>query len=59
MKNGHAKLVWEFEFHLRKVTTSIRPDLTLEDKAKKILWICDMTRPEENNAVTKQDEKGI
>ena len=33
--------------------------MTLEDKAKKILWICDMTRPEENNTVTKQDEKRI
>ena len=39
------------------MTTSRRPDLTLEDRDKKILWICDMACPQENNIVTKQGEK--
>ena len=34
LENDHVKLVWEFEFNLRKTTTSRRPDLTLEDKEK-------------------------
>ena len=57
LENDHAKLVWDFEFNLRKTTASRRPDLTLEDKEKKILWICDMACPQENNTVTKGDEK--
>ena len=57
LENNHAKLVWDFEFNLRKTTISRRPDLTLEDKEKKILWICVMACPQENNTVTKQDEK--
>ena len=32
--NKRGKLVWDFEFHLRKTTKARRPDLTLEDKAK-------------------------
>ena len=39
------------------MTTLWRPDLTLEDKEKKILWICDMACPQENKTVTKRDEK--
>ena len=35
LENERGKLVWDFEFHLRKTTTTRRPDLTLEDKAKK------------------------
>ena len=31
-KNERAKLVWDFEFHLCKTTTSRRPDLILETK---------------------------
>ena len=57
LENDHAKLVWDFEFNLRKTTTSRRPDLTLEDKEKKISWICDKVCPQENIIVTKRDEK--
>ena len=32
LENIRAKLVWDFEYHLRKTTTYRRPDLTLEDK---------------------------
>ena len=35
MQNERGKLVCDFEFLLRKTTTARRPDLTLEDKAKK------------------------
>ena len=59
LESDHAKLVWDFELNLRKTTTSRRLDLTLEDKEKKISWICDMACPQENNIMTKRDEKRI
>ena len=48
---------WDFEFHLRKTTTSRRADLTLEDKQKKTIWICDMACPQERNIETKMNDK--
>ena len=57
LDNDHAKLVWDFEFNLRKTTASKGPDLTQDVKEKKILRICDMPCAEENNIVAKQDEK--
>ena len=42
MENDKGQLVWDFEFHLHKTTTARRPDLILEDKEKKKIWICDM-----------------
>ena len=47
LENSQAKLVWDFEFNLRKTTTSRRPDLILEEKEKKNIWICDMACPQE------------
>ena len=42
---------------MRKTTTSIIPNLILEDKEIKVVWICDMACLQENNIVTKRDEK--
>ena len=57
LENQNAKLVWDFEFHLRKTTTARRPDLTLEDKRQKKVWICDMTCPQQRNIEEKRVEK--
>ena len=35
LENAQAKLIWDFEFNLRKTTTSRRPGLILEDPEKK------------------------
>ena len=56
-RNEERKLVWDFEFHLRKTTTTRRPDLTLEDKANKKIWICDMACPQQRNIEAKRLEK--
>ena len=56
-ENHKAKLVWDFEFHLRKTTTARRPDLILELKEDKKIWICDMACPQQNNIETKRIEK--
>ena len=57
LENGKAKLVWDFEFHLRKTTTARRPDLILEEKGGKRIWICDMACPQQHNLETKRAEK--
>ena len=57
LENENAKLIWDFEFHLRKTTTARRPDLTLEDKGQKKIWICDMTCPQQQNIEAKRNEK--
>ena len=57
LENDRGKLIWDFEFNLRKTTTARRPDLILEDKKKKKIWICDMACPQQNNIDTKRNEK--
>ena len=57
LENDRGKLVWDFEFNLRKTTTARRPDPILEDKEKKKIWICDMVCPQQQNTATKQLEK--
>ena len=54
LENDKAKLVWDFEFHLRKTTTARRPDLILELKTDKKIWICDMVCPQQNNIGREQ-----
>ena len=46
LENDKAKLVWDFEFHLRKTTTARRPGLIL-----------DMAYPQQNNIGAKRVEK--
>ena len=36
LENGKAKLIWDFEFYLRKTTTARRPDLILKDKEENV-----------------------
>ena len=55
-ENHKAKLVSDFEFQLRK-TTARRPDLILELKENKKIWISDMACPPQNNIETKRIEK--
>ena len=57
LENDKAKLIWDFEFHLRKTTTARRPDLILEDKEQKKIWVCDMACPQQRNVETKRLEK--
>lgn len=57
LENERGKLVWDFEFHLRKTTTARRPDLILEDKENKKIWICDMACPQQRNIEAKRLEK--
>ena len=57
LENTRAKLVWDFEFHLRKTTTCRRPDLTLEGKERKMIWLYDMACPQEDNINSKTNDK--
>ena len=57
LENDKAILVRNFKFHLRKTTTARRPNLILELKIIKKVWICDMARPQQNNIEAKRTEK--
>ena len=57
LENEKAKLVQDFEFHLQKATSVIRPDLLLGLKIDKKIWICNMACPQQNNIGAKRDEK--
>ena len=57
LENSQAKLVWKFEFNLRKTSTSGRPNLMLEEKQTKTIPIYDMVWPQENNVEKKRLEK--
>ena len=57
LENGKVKLVWDFEFNLRKTNTSRRPDLSLKNKELKKIWICDMACPQQQNIKAKRLEK--
>ena len=46
-----------FEYHLRKTTTYTRQDLTLEDKERKMIWLCDVACPQEDNINIKINDK--
>ena len=57
LENDKAKLVWDFQFNLRKTETARRPDLILELKNEKQIRICDMACPMQQNIDTKRTDK--
>ena len=57
LENDKVKLLWDFEFHLQKITTARRLDLILELKTDKKIWICDMACSQQNNIGAKRTEK--
>ena len=58
LENSQTKLIWDFDFNLRKTTTSKRPDLMLEEKQTKNVWICNMVCTQKKNTENKRLEKG-
>ena len=57
MENDEWKILWEFQYHGRKENANRRPDLTIENKLEKKIWIYDMACPMENNLEKKRIEK--
>lgn len=57
LENEKAKMVWDFEFKTRKKTKARRPDVILEDKEFKEIYIVDMSCPMEENVEKKRGEK--
>ena len=57
LESNKAKLVWGFEFHLRKTTTARRPYLILELKIDKKISICSMAWTQQTNIGAKRAEK--
>ena len=54
LENDKTKLVWDFDFHLQKTPTARRPDLILELKIDKKIWISHMVCPQQNNIGAKR-----
>ena len=52
-----SQIVMGFRIQLTKTTAARRPDLVLEDKEKKYIWMCDMACPQEINVEEKRNEK--
>ena len=52
-----SKPVWDFQFNLRKTETARRPDLILETKCEKKIWICDRACHIQQNIDTKRRDK--
>ena len=50
-------MVWDFEFKTRKKTKARRPDVILEDKELKDIYIVDMSCPMEDNVAKKRADK--
>ena len=57
LESGGKKLIWDFEFKMRREPTARRPDLALEDADSKRIWIVDMACPMDENIVEKFTEK--
>ena len=56
-ENNGKKIIWDFEYKLRKTSSYRRPDLILEDNESKIIFIIDMACPMEMNIEKKTIEK--
>ena len=57
LESPQYKLCWDFEFSMRKTTSARRPDLVLEDKEGKTIFLVDMACPVEKNIEEKISEK--
>ena len=56
MENDKFELVWNFEYKLRIYNKARRPDLTLEDRVGKRIWLVHMACPQEQNIGEKHRE---
>ena len=53
-----VKLCWDFEYWMRKeTTTALRPDATVEYKDRELIQIIDMACPSDQNINEKVKEK--
>ena len=57
IQRNRYKLLWDWKHRMRTTNTARRPDLTLEDKSKKMIYIVDMVCPYESNIHEKRIEK--
>ena len=39
VENDKVKLRWDFEYRIRKETTECRPDVTIDNKDRKLIYI--------------------
>ena len=54
IERGGKKLLWNWEYRIRKICIARRPGLTLTDNEKNEIYIVYMACPSENNRVSKR-----
>ena len=57
MENDKFKFMWDFEYKLRKYKKARRPDLALEDRVAKRIWLVDIVCPQEQSFEKKMSGK--
>ena len=57
LEGNGKKMMWDFEYKLRKYEIARRPDLTLEDTKERRIWLVDLACPQEDNIQAKEMEK--
>ena len=57
IESNGKKLLWDWEYRMRINCIASRPDVTLDNKDKKIILFIDMACPSEANKEGKRDEK--
>ena len=57
IENDGEKLYWDWEHQIRTNCIARRPDLTLEDIAKKTILLIDTACPNESNKEAKREEE--
>jgi hypothetical protein len=56
-ENDHVLVVWNKRIKTHMKVNHRWPDLRIEDKAKKVIFIIDMSCPSDSNVIKKEDEK--
>ena len=57
IENDKVKMIWDFEYRMRKESTARRPDVTIEHKDRRLIQLIDMACPSEKNIKEKMNEK--
>ena len=56
---NRGKMYWDWKQRMRMICMARRPDLTLKDTEKKIIYLIDATYPIEINKFMKEDGKVV
>ena len=56
-ENDQVKMLWDFNIYCDRVISARRPDITIIDKAAKLITLVDVSIPADKRVTDKEDEK--